>query len=145
MATRHGQAPLFPGYLFFRLSAHGNSKLVTTPGVISVVAFGGVWVTLDDNEINALQLIITSPVLREPWRYVPVGCRVRVDSGPLKGLSGVLVTNGNKLVVSVTILQRSVAVSLDESTLLTPLPNSPERDAAPSDSARLAFLLCSNG
>ena len=67
-------------------------------------------------------LIVSSGVSKEPWPYLEVGQRVRVDYGTLTGLEGILVNlKGNhRVVLSVTLLQRSVAMEVD-SNWLTPV------------------------
>ncbi len=56
-----------------------------------------------------------SSLARQPWPYLEVGERVRIQSGALRGLAGILVAlKGNyRLVLSVTLLKRSVAVEID--------------------------------
>jgi transcription antitermination factor NusG len=110
-------APLFPGYLFCRFDVHRRLPILTTPGVIQVVGIGKKIVPVDDTEITAIQSIVTSQLSAEPWPYLCVGQRVRIEKGPLTGVEGILLAakKGNRvLVVSVTLLQRSVAVEIDE-------------------------------
>lgn len=109
---------LFPGYLFCRLSGLVNTKVVTTPGVIGILKFGGRPAVVDDEEIARLQQIERSAVIYQPWRYMPIGVRIRIETGPLAGIEGVLCTTGNArhLIVSVNLLRRSVAVALNNKT-----------------------------
>lgn len=115
------ERPLFPGYLFCELSPQAGGRIVTTPGVTRVVSFGGRWVPVENSEIDALRQISASPVVRQPWRYIPAGYQVRIESGPLKGVAGILLSNGKRLVVTVTLLQRSISVLLDDTTVVSPL------------------------
>jgi transcription antitermination factor NusG len=70
---------------------------------------------VSDEEIQALQLVVSSSVTKQPWPYLEVGQRVRVNYGMLAGLEGILVNvKGNhRVVLSVTLLQRSVAMEVD--------------------------------
>lgn len=115
------ERPLFPGYLFCRMSTDTAGMIVKTPGVIRVVGFGNTWTPLDDHEVASLQRIAQSDVPREPWPYLPAGSHVRIESGPLRGVSGVLTsdTSGSKVVISVTLLQRAMAVTVDRSTVIS--------------------------
>lgn len=132
--------PLFPGYLFCRMSPEAGGKIVTSPGVIRVVTFAGNWIPIDDIEMETVRRITTSLVTREPWRYIPNGVRVRIENGPLKGVTGVVESNGCKLVVSVTLLQRAVAVKLDHLTVVSTMASM--LDDSTSEESRIALELC---
>jgi len=115
--------PLFPGYLFCRLVPNATGKMVSSPGVICVVGFGGQPVPVSDSEIEGVRAMLKTGVATQPWRYIPAGTNVRVRSGPLDGTQGILVSGNDsrRLVVSITILQRSVAAVLSDDTMLEPL------------------------
>jgi len=53
----------------------------------------------------------------EPHPYLSVGRRVRVSSGPMQGLEGIIVRRKDRcrLVFSLALIMRSVAVEVDES------------------------------
>lgn len=108
------ELPLFPGYVFCRFNPNDRLPVLQAPGVVSVVGFGGRPTPVDEEEIAAIQSIVRSGAPALPWPYLRVGQRVRVASGPLRGLEGILleIRNGCRLVVSVTLLQRSVAVEI---------------------------------
>lgn len=116
------EQPLFPGYLFCRFDFQDRRPLITTPGVLQIVGSGRVAVPVPDEEIRSLQLALSSSLLKQPWPYLEVGQRVRVHYGSLAGLEGILVNlKGNhRVVLSITLLQRSVAMEV-ESAWLTPV------------------------
>jgi transcription antitermination factor NusG len=109
------EAPLFPGYLFCRFNPWNRLPILTTPGVIQIVGCNRTPVPVDNDEIHAVQRFIASGMPTQPWPFLKLGDAVRIESGPLCGLEGILVDfRGNHhLIVSVTLLQRSVAVVLD--------------------------------
>lgn len=109
------EAPLFPGYLFCRLNPQDRLPLLKTPGVIQVVGSHRTPTAVDEHEIEAIQAMVASGIPNQPWPFLATGDRVRIESGPLSGLEGILVEfKGNhRLVLSVTLLQRSVAVEID--------------------------------
>lgn len=109
------ELPLFPGYLFCRFDSDISAPIVTTPGVIRIVGTGHTPVPITEAEIAAIQAIVKSGFHREPWPFAQVGEVVRIDEGPLSGLQGVLISvgDGHRLIVSVTLLQRAVAVEMD--------------------------------
>lgn len=113
--------PLFPGYVFCRFNNSVLGKAISTQGVIRIVSFGGTPAEVAREEIKALQLLAQSDFLREPWKYLPDGTRVVVENGPLTGAQGVIYAGENKrqLVISVTLLQRSVSVQLEEGTVIS--------------------------
>ena len=109
------EAPLFPGYLFCRFDIHNRLPILKIPGVQHVVGGTKVPTPIDTSEIEALQTIIRTDAAREPWPFLQVGDRVRIEYGSLAGVEGVLVQvkGRHRLVLSVTLLQRSVAVDID--------------------------------
>src|SRR5262245_51726532 len=122
------ELPLFPSYVFCRFNSCAIGKVVSTPGVTRVVGFGGQPAEVEAKEIEALQLLDQSGLLREPWAYIPDGTLVQVETGPLTGAQGVFCFGEDKrrLVVSVTLLQRSVAIRLDENTVISLVENPKE-------------------
>ena len=109
------EEPLFPGYLFCRFDLQKRLPILITPHVILIVGSGKMPVPVDDTEIAALQSIVDSGLQAWPWPFLRLGQTVRVLQGPLNGVEGTLVAfkTGHRLVVSVTLLQRSVAVEID--------------------------------
>ena len=109
------EQPLFPGYLFCRFNYTERRPIVLTPGVLQVVGNGRAGLPVEDQEIEAIQLAVSSGIAAQPWPYLEVGERVRVHTGKLTGLEGILVNfKGNhRVILSVTLLQRSVALEID--------------------------------
>jgi transcription antitermination factor NusG len=107
--------PLFPGYLFCRFQPSDRLAVLTTPAVIGIVGAGKTPIAVDNDEINAIRAILHSGLAAQPWPFLSVGARVYVEAGPLAGVEGII-TNTDKihrLIVSVSLLQRSVAVEID--------------------------------
>jgi transcription antitermination factor NusG len=111
---------LFPGYLFCRLDPRVRLPILTTPGVFSIVGSGKEPISIPEGEIDAASRIVNSTVSAEPWPYLECGDKVTISDGPLRGVQGILATIKNhfKVVVSVTLLQRSVAVEVERSAVL---------------------------
>jgi transcription antitermination factor NusG len=113
---KKAENPLFPGYLFCRFSPQdGLLPIVTTRGFISVVGIGNTPIPIPDDEINSIKLAIDSGFPAQTLPYVSVGSRVLIERGPLAGVEGIAlkVDNKLKLIVSITLLQRSLAVEID--------------------------------
>jgi transcription antitermination factor NusG len=113
--TKELEQPLFPGYLFCRFAFEERRPIVVIPGVQQVVGFGRKATPVDEREIAGLQLAMSSGMPSQPWPFLEVGGHVRVTSGKLAGLEGVLVNfkGKHRVVLSVTLLQRSVALEID--------------------------------
>ncbi len=113
--VRQFELPLFPGYLFCRLSGESRLPLLTTPGVLGLVGIGKVPLPVDDAEIAAIQAMVQSGLVAEPCPFISLGDRVRLEEGPLAGLEGFYVENRkqHRIVVSVTLLQRSIGIEID--------------------------------
>jgi transcription antitermination factor NusG len=114
-------SPLFPGYVFCRFNTSALGKAISTQGVTRIVGFGGTPAEVAREEIESLQILAQSDFLREPWKYLPNGIMVLVETGPLAGIQGIIRVDENKmqLVISVTLLQRSVAIQLSEDTVIS--------------------------
>jgi transcription antitermination factor NusG len=111
------ELPLFPGYLFCRFDVNHRLPILTTPGVINIVGVGKLPHPVEEDEISALQIVAGSGLLLEPWPFLKTGERVRIEDGPLRNVEGMLseIGDSGQLVVSISLLQRSVAVTIDRS------------------------------
>ena len=116
--------PLFSGYLFCRFDVAHRLPVLQTPGVNSIVGLGRNPQAIDAAEIEAIRTVINSNLGRSPYPRLPVGQLVRVEHGSLEGLVGVVkkYKNEYRLIISVTLLMRSVSVEIDQSWL-TPIGN----------------------
>jgi transcription antitermination factor NusG len=114
------ELPLFPGYVFCRFNPLNRLPILTIPGVVHIVGVGKTPVAVDEAEIIAIQAAVRSGLPRQPWPFLQVGDRVKVVRGPLCGIEGILLyfKGRQRLVVSLTLLQRSVAVEIDEQGVL---------------------------
>jgi hypothetical protein len=70
-------------------------------------------------DIDAVRRMVESSLRITPHPFLKLGAWVRIKSGPLTGLEGILHHKKNlyRLVVSMELLQRSVAVELDVNTV----------------------------
>ena len=118
------ELPLFPGYVFCHFDSRNRLPVLTVPGVVHVVGVGKNPIPIEDDEIAAIQATVRCGLSRQPWPYLEVGQRVRIENGPLCDIEGILVGfRGNRrLVLSITLLQRSVAVEIEEEWV-RPLPH----------------------
>jgi transcription antitermination factor NusG len=105
---------LFPGYVFVHLDPEYRLPVLTTPGVYSIVGIGKAPLAIPDHEIDSIRKMVDSKLPIQPWPFMKVGQRVRIDYGPLSGLEGLLiqVKKSLRVVVSVELVARSVAVEV---------------------------------
>ena len=108
------EQPLFPGYVFVHIPDRESAKVLQAPGVLSIVSAGRHPAELPYSEIEALRLGL--PHRRfEPYPYLTAGEKVRVVSGALAGLVGVLLRKKNeyRVVLALDLIRQSVAVEID--------------------------------
>ncbi len=113
--TKQLSLPLFPCYVFIQGGLDRRLQVLETPGVHGFVGWSGRAAAIPEAEIEAVLRTVESALKVEPHPFLKCGDRVRVKFGPLEGVEGILVRKKNlfRLVVSVEMLQRSVAVEVD--------------------------------
>ncbi|MHB8502236.1 MAG: transcription termination/antitermination protein NusG [Candidatus Acidiferrales bacterium] len=111
--------PLFPGYVFVRLALRDRLRVLQIPSVARLVGFGGSPTALPDEEMEILRAGLDSRLMAEPHPFLTKGRRVRVRSGPLAGMRGILLRRRGKarFVVSMELIMKSMAVEMDEADL----------------------------
>ena len=132
----------FQATSFAGLIPEERLPILKTPGVIQIVGYNRSPTPVDETEICAIQTLVATGMPNRPWPFLHAGDNVQIQCGPLRGLQGVLVSfKGNcRLVLSLTLLQRSVAVEIDSAFVAAarPVARPPERHAvaAPADGSR---------
>jgi transcriptional antiterminator NusG len=117
--VRSIEQPLFPGYLFVRhqLDKAAHVEILKTRGVVRVLGHPPEYATpVDDDQILAVRRLVESGLPVFPFSRLATGDRVRISGGPLAGVHGVFLrerADKGLLVVSVHLLQRSVAIEVD--------------------------------
>jgi len=111
--------PLFPCYVFIREGMDRQLQILTTPGIIHIVGWSGRPAIVPQAQLDAVRRITESCLAVESHPYLQSGDRVRVKTGPLVGVEGILVSKkgGDRLVVSMEMLGRSAAVEIDDSNV----------------------------
>lgn len=120
------ELPLFPGYVFSRFAFENRFQVIRNASVISIVGFGGVPAPISEEDIVFMRLLAAQGSGIVPWPVLHFGERVRVRTGPLDGLEGILVREKGRyrVVVSVDILNRAVAMEI-ERDLIEPVGSTP--------------------
>jgi transcription antitermination factor NusG len=118
--TKIIDVPMFAGYVFARFDPNAlRIPVLRLGGVKSIVGFGAEPQALADNEVESVRALVASGFPVQQWPFLRPGQKVRVEHGPLRGAEGVIVSQKDTwmMVVSIELLQRSVAVALDRSVL----------------------------
>lgn len=120
------EIPLFPGYVFAQFDLHATLPVLTCPGVVHILCNGTVPEPVDPAEMHALQSVSR---VAQSVESVPVftnGQKVKISGGPLADVEGIVLRDNGRqrLVVSVTLLRRSVVAEVDREWLEHPEPAS---------------------
>jgi len=112
--------PIFPGYVFVRIDLLDRIRVLSVPGVVSFVGPHGRPASIPNEELAALRMCLEHQVRIEPHPYLPVGGRVRIRHGLLADMEGILVRKKGlfRLILSVNLIARSVAVEVDASDVV---------------------------
>jgi transcription antitermination factor NusG len=112
--TRASDIPLFPGYIFARFDPESRLPVLVTPKVTRIVGYGKIPEPVDDALIAAIKILVASHLDLDSGPALTVGERVDIVSGPLAGVSGVLIEKRSalRLVVSVELINRSISVQV---------------------------------
>jgi transcription antitermination factor NusG len=114
------ELPLFPGYLFVRLVARERLRVLQVPGVVRLVGFDGSPTPMPDEDLERIREFLGRGWHAEPHPYLPAGRRARIMRGPLAGMEGIVLRrkNRSRMVLSFNLIQRSIAVEMDERDLV---------------------------
>lgn len=114
------EVPLFSGYLFCRFNVQNRLPVLTTAGLIQIVGAGKTPIPVAEEEIAAIQTVVRSGLPSQPWPFMQIQQKARITCGPLCGLEGTLLKfkGHHRLVLSVTLLQRSIAVEVESNWVI---------------------------
>jgi transcription antitermination factor NusG len=115
--TKTLSLPLFPCYVFLKGGIERRLQLITTPGVFGLVSSAGQPAKIPDIEIDSIRRVMQSGARVDAHPLLKCGTRVRVRTGPLAGIEGLLVRKKSvyRLVLSVEILGAAAAVEIEAS------------------------------
>ncbi len=122
--------PLFPGYIFCKLDVREKLSILKVPGVISLIGIGKEPLPLSNEEVDNIRIMVESGFSVYPWPYVQLGATVVISEGPLRGLRAIVLeedASRRRLIVSVELLNRSIAVDIAPEWATVVRPVSPGR------------------
>jgi transcription termination/antitermination protein NusG len=111
------ELPLFSCYLFAKLAPtnEDRSRVLRLDGVFQLVGTRAEGTPIPDEQIDAIRILVKEHIPVHSHPFLQIGQRVRIRSGALNGVEGILVArNGDQtLVVSIEAIQRSLAVRIE--------------------------------
>lgn len=118
---KHVSCALFPGYIFVRMKAEELLPIVSTVGVSYLVRSGNTLQPLPLEDVAVLEVLCGVDTGCEPCPNFSVGTRVSIESGPLRGLQGIVARVGQseRVVISINTVFKSVSVDLRNTTVKT--------------------------
>lgn len=113
------ELPLFPGYVFVRIGLQRKLLVLQIPGVVRLVSFDGRPAEVPLEEIETWRTRLSGTPGIEPHPYLRAGRRVRVRRGSMQGLEGTVIRRKGRcrVVFSIDLIQRSVAIEVEEDDL----------------------------
>ena len=113
--------PLFSGYLFVHIpwTPEARLQVLKTYGIARLVSDQDKPAPIPDEQILAIQRLVSEKYAVEPCLFLEVGRKVEIRRGSLKGLQGILVRKKGsyRFVVSVHLIRQSVSVEIDAEEL----------------------------
>jgi len=111
--------PILPGYVFVHSDLNLNQywDIIKTYGVVRILGIQGKPVPVKDEEIASLKALHGTDRTVRNQAYMKKGDRIMIMEGPLKGLTGFYLRHKgkvDKVVISIELLQRSLAVEVED-------------------------------
>ncbi len=107
--------PLFPSYLFVKITKHEQYKVMSTPGVVKIIKFEGVPVVIPEHQIDSIKLLLSKDVDIEAPQINPrPGDELEINKGSLKGLKGELVEyrGKKKIAIRLDAIDKSIIIHI---------------------------------
>jgi len=118
------ELPLFDGYLFCRFDPNRRLPILITPSVVYILGDGRSLVPVAEAEIDSLRRAVEARLALHPHDYLRVGEAVMITGGILAGVSGILLRlKKTSLLLSISVLRRSVVLEIDPDSIYVPLPH----------------------
>jgi transcription antitermination factor NusG len=115
--------PLLPGYVFCRFDATFQLLVIKTSGVVRIVGTRKMPLPVSPHELDAIRKVVQVGFNVQPYPFIAVGDKVRIDKGPLAGVEGIVREHKNRqLILSVSLVQQSVSVQIGDVQISTAVP-----------------------
>ncbi len=113
------QSPMFSCYIFVQIAFVDRFDVLSVPSVVRQVMFNNKPTPIDDQEIEAIRTILASGQTFEIKDGLVPGRGVRILSGPLAGMEGLLAERRNNrwLIITIAAINKSVLVDAGENRI----------------------------
>lgn len=111
--------PLFPGYVFTRITMGDRSKVMSIPSVVRILSFNGRPAEIPSQEIESVRLCVEYGATLEAHPVPEVGERARVCAGVFEGVEGIVLNRKNKckVIISISLIHQAIALEIDSKYL----------------------------
>lgn len=108
------QVPLFPGYLFVKISLLRRLEVLKAYGAVQIVGNSTGPVPIPEEQIANVRTFVEVGLKCDPHPYLKIGTKAKIKEGPLAGFEGILIRKKNRslFVLSIDLIQRSISVEL---------------------------------
>ena len=109
------EVPLFPNYIFVKVTPKQWSHVLSVPGIVRFVTSEKKPAVISEGEINTVKMLLSEQYeVCIDNEGLDIGNKVKVITGPLMGMEGVLVgKRGEKrFVVNLKSLDRVLSISI---------------------------------
>lgn len=111
--------PLFRGYVFVKTEFKNSLYVLETDGVHHIIKFSGRIAAIPEEQIMAVKLMIEGGYVGHSTDYFVIGNEVKVETGPMKGVRGIVarIDNEDKLVIKIDAIQHAIALHIERQFL----------------------------
>lgn len=113
------EMPLFNGYLFVNIDYKNRFDVLETSGVVKIINFSGTPAVVPDWQIESLRQMLNFPETLQIEQYIKPGEIVEIVEGPMRGMSGTVITKrgAHRLVLTIDGIFQTISVQIDESSV----------------------------
>lgn len=114
------EIPLFSSYVFVNIGRKHYDLVLQTFGAVKYITFEGKAAAIPAEQIDLLKIIVNSnEKVETTWESRQKGDRVVVTAGSLKGLEGILITDGDrkKVLVRIDSIDQNLTVEVHASLI----------------------------
>jgi transcription antitermination factor NusG len=112
------ECPLFPSYVFVQITRQERVKVLSVPGILSLVGTSKGATPLPSTEIETMRSRLHL-CHAAPHPFLDIGEKANVRSGPLAGMQGIVLRHdkSTRIVLSLDLIRQSIAVEVDVADL----------------------------
>jgi len=108
------QEPLFRGYIFVKTDLRDKETILMTEGVVRFIGINHKPSWIPESQIEWLRRLVEKSINVQREKYLEIGEKVRITTGPLFGVEGIVrrVQGISRVIVSIAAIEQSVSVQV---------------------------------